>query len=207
MKRLLDIVLSLAAILLSCPLLLTVVAMIRLEGGGPVLFRQERVGLRGRSFHILKFRTMRPDGQGLGITVAGDDRITPLGRRLRSSKLDELPQLFNVLKGEMSLVGPRPELPAYVALWAADDRARVLSVRPGITDFASLIFRQEESLLAAQPDPEDYYRRILVPQKLRLARYYVRTRSCGLDLWLLAQTARSFLKHPTRIKTRLPRTR
>jgi|GEM_PF-655457 len=188
MKRGQDIALASAAIFLFGPLMLLAALLVHLSGPGPILFRQERVGQDGRLFTILKFRTM-----------AGDKRVTRFGALLRSSKLDELPQLFNVLKGDMSLTGPRPELPDYVALWTAEDRTVVLSVKPGITDFASLIFRREESLLADQSDPEDYYRRVLIPQKLRLARFYVRARTCRRDLWLLAETFCALLGLPGRL--------
>lgn len=203
MKRALDVTITLMALPPLCPLWLLAALLVRLDGPGPLLFRQERSGRHGRPFIILKFRSMAGGGQG--IAASAPHRVTRLGRLLRASKLDELPQLINVLKGEMSLVGPRPELPSYVALWPEADRAAVLSVRPGITDFASLIYRQEETLLAGRPDPEDYYRRVLIPQKLRLARFYVCRAGPGLDLWLLGQTARALLRLPSRLAPRRPR--
>jgi lipopolysaccharide/colanic/teichoic acid biosynthesis glycosyltransferase len=190
-KRLFDIALSLLALVLLCPLLLAVALWVRLDSRGPVLFRQQRVGRGGRLFAILKFRTMQVNAEaaGLQITVGQDPRITRTGRWLRRSKLDELPQLLNVLRGEMSMVGPRPEVPRYVALYPADQRATVLSVRPGITDLASLAFRDESTLLARSADPERTYVEEILPIKLRHACDYVARRSLWLDLRILARTA------------------
>ncbi len=146
-KRLFDILCAGVGLLLLSPLLLVVAAWVKLDSPGPVMFRQERVGRFGRSFRIHKFRTMRVDAPTLGpqITIGDDARITRSGRWLRASKVDELPQLWDVLRGAMSLVGPRPEVPRYVAMYPAELRALVLSVRPGITDPASLSFRNEAS--------------------------------------------------------------
>lgn len=190
-KRLFDIALSLLALALLCPLLLAVALWVRLDSPGPVLFRQQRVGRGGRLFAILKFRTMQVNAEaaGLQITVGQDPRITRTGRWLRRSKLDELPQLLNVLRGEMSMVGPRPEVPRYVALYPADQRATVLSVRPGITDLASLAFRDESTLLARSADPERTYVEEILPIKLCHACDYVARRSLWLDLRILARTA------------------
>ena len=190
-KRLFDITLSLLALVLLCPLLLAVALWVRLDSRGPVLFRQQRVGRGGQPFAILKFRTMQVNAEaaGLQITVGQDPRITRTGRWLRRSKLDELPQLWDVLRGEMSMVGPRPEVPRYVALYPADQRATVLSVRPGITDLASLAFRDESTLLARSADPERTYVEEILPIKLRHACDYVAQRSLWLDLHILARTA------------------
>jgi lipopolysaccharide/colanic/teichoic acid biosynthesis glycosyltransferase len=197
-KRLFDITLSLLALVLLCPLLLAVVLWVRLDSPGPVLFRQQRVGRGGRLFGILKFRTMQVNAEaaGLQITVGQDPRITSAGRWLRRSKLDELPQLLNVLRGEMSMVGPRPEVPRYVALYPADQRATVLSVRPGITDLASLAFRDESTLLARSTDPERTYVEEILPIKLLHACDYVARRSLWLDLRILALTALVLLGAP-----------
>ncbi|MDQ1259417.1 MAG: sugar transferase [Giesbergeria sp.] len=197
-KRLFDITLSLLALVLLCPLLLAVALWVRLDSPGPVLFRQQRVGRGGRLFGILKFRTMQVNAEaaGLQITVGQDPRITSAGRWLRRSKLDELPQLLNVLRGEMSMVGPRPEVPRYVALYPADQRATVLSVRPGITDLASLAFRDESTLLARSADPERTYVEEILPIKLRHACDYVVRRSLWLDLRILALTALVLLGAP-----------
>jgi lipopolysaccharide/colanic/teichoic acid biosynthesis glycosyltransferase len=174
-------------LLLCAPLLLACALLILLTDGPPVLFRQERIGLGARPFRIVKFRTMRA-GVGPLVTSAGDARVTPIGRLLRRAKLDELPQLGNVLAGSMTLVGPRPEVPAYVA---AHRRlfAGIADLKPGLTDWASLAFRDEEALLAAHAGEPDFYVAVLLPRKVALARLYRRARSRLLDLRLLAATA------------------
>jgi lipopolysaccharide/colanic/teichoic acid biosynthesis glycosyltransferase len=191
LKRGLDLFVAAAALMLSAPLLALVALCIRLDSPGPVLFRQERVGLGGRVFRIRKFRTMVVDApaRGLGITVGADPRVTRVGRVLRRSKLDELPQLLDVLAGHMSLVGPRPELPGYVALYPPELRALVLGVRPGITDPASLKYADEATLLAAAADPEREYREVLLPAKLRESADYIRGATLASDLRVLARTA------------------
>lgn len=188
-SRVLDIVLSLAGIALLAPVFLAAMALIVLEDGAPVLFRQWRIGKRGTPFRILKFRTMRSGSRGPSITAKHDPRITRTGAWLRAFKIDELPQLLNVLAGDMSLIGPRPEVPEYVRL---DDEhwRKVLESRPGITDLASLAFRDEESILAGCSDRDAYYRRILLPEKLRLNIQYQQSRSFTRDLRLLWMTAR-----------------
>lgn len=181
---------AVAAVVVLSPVLLTVAICIRIVDGGPVLFRQERVGKNGVPFRILKFRTMAVDGGAGGpdITAAGDVRVTGLGRHLRRWKLDELPQLFNVLVGSMSLVGPRPEVPDYVALYT-DGQRQVLGVRPGLTDPATLRYRNEEAVLACQDDPELYYRDTLMPEKLRMNLEYAQRRNVLSDLGVIYQTA------------------
>jgi len=164
-------------------------ALVRATSPGPALFAQERVGRGGRRFRIFKLRTM-VDGaaaRGPSVTAAGDPRVTPLGRLLRRTKLDELPQLWNVLRGDMSFVGPRPEVPRYVARYRPEDRA-VLTVRPGITDPASIAFRDEESILARQPDRERAYVEAVLPQKLALNRAYIAHQSFAMDLMIIAKT-------------------
>lgn len=187
--RFFDVGGALAAVALLSPLFLIASIMIMMEDDGPVFFRQRRVGRNGELFDILKFRTMRVQIDGPSITVAGDNRITRAGARLRKYKLDELPQFLNVLRGHMSLIGPRPEVPEFVQredrLWQA-----VLQVRPGITDLASLAFRNEEELLAPSGDPDAYYRSAVLPQKLQLNLQYQRSRSLLRDLKLLWMTAR-----------------
>src|SRR6218665_178408 len=175
-KRMLDLLGSALGLLLISPLLLVVALWVKLDSPGPVMFRQERVGLRGRSFLIHKFRTMRADAPALGpqITIGKDARITRSGQFLRRTKLDELPQLWDVLRGAMSLVGPRPEVPRYVALYPEDMRRLLLSVRPGITDLASLQYRDESSVLAQSADPERAYVEQVLPAKLALSARYVR---------------------------------
>ncbi|TXD99718.1 sugar transferase [Mitsuaria sp. TWR114] len=189
-KRLFDIVCAGIGLLLLSPLLLAVAVWVRLDSPGPVMFRQERVGRFGATFRIHKFRTMRVDAPRLGpqITIGDDARITRSGRWLRASKVDELPQLWDVLRGAMSLVGPRPEVPRYVALYPAELRELVLSVRPGITDPASLSFRNESELLARAEDPEREYVEVVMPMKLRLAADYVRNASLGGDIRLILAT-------------------
>jgi lipopolysaccharide/colanic/teichoic acid biosynthesis glycosyltransferase len=174
----------------SDAVLAAIAVCIRLDSVGPVIFRQERVGLHGRRFSILKFRTMRPmaETEGPQITVGADARITRSGRVLRKYKLDELPQLVNVLRGDMSVVGPRPEVPRYVALYPASVRDVVLSVRPGITDPASVAFKDEADLLAEQVDPEAHYVKVLMPIKLAHCVEYVQNQSLLLDLAIVGRT-------------------
>lgn len=193
-KRLFDIVLSALGLALLAPLLVVVALWIKLDSAGPVLFRQQRVGRHGRPFFIHKFRTMRVDNAGPQITVGADPRITRSGRLLRASKLDELPQLWDVLRGAMSFVGPRPEVPRYVALYPAELRELVLSVRPGITDPASLQFRNESELLAAAADPEREYVEVVMPAKLALARRYVEQASLLGDIRLILATLAALKK-------------
>ena len=191
-KRLFDLLGAGLALLLLWPLLLAVALLIRIDSPGPVFFRQERVGRHGRTFSIHKFRTMVADAAARGgpLTVGDDPRITRIGRKLRSTRLDELPQLIDVLVGHMSLVGPRPEVPRYVALYPAELRQRVLAVRPGITDPSSLEFIDEAELLAKAADPEREYVQKLLPRKLRLAAEYAECATLGTDLRVLARTLR-----------------
>jgi lipopolysaccharide/colanic/teichoic acid biosynthesis glycosyltransferase len=175
-------------LLLVSPVLALAAAAVLVTSGRPVLFRQERVGLGGKRFRILKLRTMRP-ARGPQVTVGGDARVTPVGRFLRKAKLDELPQLWNVLSGDMSLVGPRPEVPAYVDP-SSEAWTRVLAARPGLTDPVTLRLRNEEELLAAVPgDREEYYRSTLQPWKLRGYVEYQTSRTWMTDLEVLARTA------------------
>lgn len=189
-KRVFDTVIAGLALVLLFPVFLIVALIIRRTSPGPVFFRQTRIGLRGKPFCIFKFRSMRVhDAKGAAqVTVSGDDRVTGIGRFLRKSKLDELPQLLNVVRGEMSLIGPRPEVPAYVEKYAPANRAVVLAVRPGLSDFASIRFRNESELLAAQADPMAYYEKKLLPAKLRYGRFYVRHASVWLDIKLIIWT-------------------
>jgi lipopolysaccharide/colanic/teichoic acid biosynthesis glycosyltransferase len=189
MKRLFDILFSFIGLLLLQPLFVVIAIMIKVGSTGPVFFRQERVGKNFRGFTIYKFRTMVLDAEkkGLRITSGGDNRITRVGRMLRRFKIDELPQLYNVLKGDMSLVGPRPEVTRYVE-WYKEDYERILSVRPGITDISSLTFRNEESILQGKDDPERYYVHVLLPEKMRLAREYIQNVSFFYDVRLIFKT-------------------
>ena len=192
-KRFVDVVASAAGLLLLAPFFALIALAIKLESPGPVFFRQERVGRHGQPFRIFKFRTMTvaPPSGGVPLTVAGDARITRVGAFLRKSKLDELAQLIDVLCGNMSLVGPRPEVPRYVATYPRDLRDKVLSVRPGITDPASLAFRDESAMLACAADPQREYIEIVLPAKLRLSARYIDEASFGTDLRLIAATLRT----------------
>lgn len=180
-------------LVLLAPTLLLAAVWVRLDSPGPVLFRQTRIGRDGVPFTIHKFRTMRVE-PGAAITVGEDPRITRSGRFLRQTKLDELPQLWDVLRGAMSLVGPRPELPRYVELYPADLRAQVLSVRPGITDPASLAYSHEAELLAAAADPEREYREVILPAKLRLSAEYAACATLATDLRLILATLRRVVR-------------
>jgi len=197
-KRLIDATLSLMALLILCPFLLIVGMLVKWTSPGPMLYWHERVGWDGQIFKIAKFRSMiaNADKQGLGITVSGDARVTGFGAFLRKSKIDELPQLWNVLTGSMSFVGPRPELPQYVSNYTPEQR-QVLSVRPGITDLASIRYRHEESILARSDDPDLYYRNVVLPDKLALNLQYVRDISLPVDIKLVVQTMTSLFKQPT----------
>jgi lipopolysaccharide/colanic/teichoic acid biosynthesis glycosyltransferase len=195
MKRLFDLLVSFCGLALLSPVLLYVALAIRREDGGPVFYRGERTGRGGRSFRIFKFRTMVVDAEKLGAASTADDdpRITRAGRRLRKYKLDELPQLINVLTGDMSLVGPRPEVKRYTDLYAGEEKA-ILSVRPGITDWASIWNSDEGALLAGQADPDRYYEEHIRPEKIRLQLRYVRERSFRTDVRILLETLRVILR-------------
>ena len=190
MKRLFDLTLSLVGLAILLPVLGLVAATVWMTSGRPVFFCQERVGLNGRPFTLVKFRTMAvSDGaEGTSITVRGDPRITPLGRFLRRTKLDEFPQLWNVVRGEMSLVGPRPEVPEIVEGYSPE-MLEIFSVRPGITSIASLLLSDEEGLLALTPDSERAYREVLVPFKVELGMEHVRRNSLSFDISVLSRTA------------------
>lgn len=187
-KRLFDVVASLAGLLVLAPLFAGLALAVKLYDGGPVFYRARRVGRGGRLFALFKFRSMVTDAdrRGPGITMQGDARITPVGRFLRRTKLDELPQLLNVVRGDMSLVGPRPEDPRYVALYTEAQR-RALDVRPGITSAASLAYRHEEQELSG-PDGEHVYVQEVMPHKLDIDLAYLRERSFWSDLRLIWRT-------------------
>jgi len=195
-KRLFDLVMGSALLLIFSPLLLGIALLIKRRSPGPVFFRQVRVGRGDRLFLIYKFRTMTVDADQNGpqITSSDDSRVTPLGRFLRNTKLDELPQLINVVKGDMSLVGPRPQVPRFVDEFRPDHRSIVLAVRPGITGPTQLTFRHEERLLEGQPDPEQYYIERLLPIKCAMDAEYVRQRCWSYDLRVLGKTAFLFLR-------------
>lgn len=194
-KRLFDVVFALVALIGIAPVLLVASLWIKLDSVGPVFFRQVRVGRHGNEFRIYKFRTMRAAAESLGpqITVGVDPRITTSGHFLRRYKIDELPQFLNVLLGDMSIVGPRPEVPRYVALYSPEQRRVVLSLRPGITDLASLEYKDENDLLGQSADPESVYVQQVLPAKLALCMRYVQMRSFWGDLVIIGRTLRVFL--------------
>jgi lipopolysaccharide/colanic/teichoic acid biosynthesis glycosyltransferase len=186
-KRALDVLAStVALVMLSMPLLL-IGLLIKMDSKGPALFKQPRLGRGGRLFHIWKLRTMVDGARGSLVTADGDRRVTRVGRFLRRTKLDELPQLVNVWLGDMSLVGPRPEVPRYLPCYSELDRI-VLEVRPGITDPASIWFRDEERVLGRFTDPERAYKEVILPLKLELGREYVRGQSFTGDLGIIMKT-------------------
>ena len=188
-KRTFDLGVSALGLVATGPLLVLIALLVKASDCGPVFYRQVRVGRHGRPFRIWKFRTMvvNADKLGLSVTRDGDPRITRIGRLLRKSKLDELPQLLNVLCGEMSFVGPRPEVPRYVDRYTADQRV-ILDLVPGITDLATLEFRNEEELLATAPDTESFYVQECIPRKIALNLEYSRRASLAQDLWIILQT-------------------
>ncbi len=187
-KRAFDLLIAALALLLLAPLLLAVALLIKLDSPGPVFFRQERVGRHGVPFRIHKFRTMREGAAGLAITVGADPRITKAGAFLRRTRIDELPQLIDVLQGTMSLVGPRPEVPRYVAHYPPELRERALAVRPGITDPVSLAYIDEAALLAAAADPEREYVERILPVKVQRQAEYAERASLATDLGVLCRT-------------------
>lgn len=193
-KRMFDIVCSTLGLLLLSPVFLLVSLLILVGDGKPVFFSQERIGYRGRAFRICKFRTMVRDAESLGkpLTVGRDARITRIGRRLRKYKLDELPQLFNVLRGEMSLVGPRPEVSQYVRLYSREQR-KILGLMPGITDPASIAYSDESRLLANLDNPEQYYIEFVLSDKIRRDLEYAANATLWSDLMVLIKTARKIL--------------
>ncbi|AVQ18138.1 MULTISPECIES: sugar transferase [Fusobacterium] len=188
LKRLFDIVASFCGIVILFPLIVIVSILIKLTSKGPVLFKQVRVTKNGRLFKIYKFRTMRENSEGnKQITVGNDSRITGVGHILRKTKLDELPQLFNVLKGEMSLVGPRPEVPKYVELYTEEQR-EILKVSAGITDYASIYFSNESELLGEAENPEEFYIKKIMPYKIELNKKYIKEIGIVTDIKLIILT-------------------
>lgn len=189
-KRLLDLALVVPGLLVLSPMFLFIALWIKMDSRGPVFFQQVRVGLNGDNFRILKFRTMVVDAEnkGLKVTVGRDPRITRSGHYLRKYKLDELPQLINVLMGDMSLVGPRPEVPEFVAYYSEDEKQRVLSVRPGITDNASVVYRNENDVLAKAEDPRRAYIDDVLPEKMRYYLEYVDNHSLIGDIKIILRT-------------------
>ena len=194
-KRMFDLVFSMLGVIFLVPLFIFVAVWIKFDSKGPVFFRQERVGKYGKNFLIFKFRTMCLDAETKGrqLTVGQDSRITRSGVFLRKFKIDELPQLLNVIAGDMSLVGPRPEVPRYVSLYPPGVRERVLSVKPGITDYASIEFKDESTVLGRSADPDKSYIEEIMPIKLKYYERYVAERSLWLDFKLIIATLRSLI--------------
>ena len=190
MKRLFDFTASFFGLILLAPIFVLSALWIMIDSKGPIFFRQERVGFQGINFRIHKFRTMvlNAEKKGKQITVGEDSRITTVGSFLRKYKLDELPQLIDVLVGDMSLVGPRPEVPKYIDCYSDDEKYDVLSVKPGITDNASIEFRDENELLASSKDPEAAYISEVLPKKIALYRKYVKERSFFGDVAIIFKT-------------------
>lgn len=201
MKRIFDLILSSMGIIILSPVLLWIAWRIHRVDRGPVFYRGERVGRHGKIFHIFKFRTMVVNAEKIGGPSTADDdpRITPIGHKLRKFKLDELPQLFNVFLGEMSLVGPRPEVKRYTDMFTEEEKA-VLSVRPGITDWASLWNSDEGSVLAGAEDPEAAYMKLIRPTKVKLQMKYVRERSFLTDLDIIWKTLMVLVNSKTRME-------
>jgi len=195
MKRVFDVIMAAVGLLLLTPILLLVSLLIKLDSPGPVFFTQERMGRKFRPFRIYKFRTMVPDAPRLGgkVTAGADPRITRIGRYLRWMKVDELPQLLNVLKGDMSVVGPRPEVRQYVELFRSDYE-EILQVSPGITDLASMHYRHEAELLGRSENPEDRYVKEILPEKIKLAKEYLHRSSFLFDIVVLLKTFVAIVK-------------
>lgn len=188
-KRIFDIICSGLGLVILSPFLLFVAIRIKMGSDGPVFFKQIRVGEKGKEFKILKFRTMVVDAEKLGrqITVGNDNRITKIGAFLRKYKIDELPQLINVFKGDMSLVGPRPEVPRYVKMYTEEQR-KVLDVKPGITDLASIRYRDENELLGKAENPDEFYINTIMPDKLALNVEYINKSNIFFDIYIIIKT-------------------
>ena len=194
LKRIFDIILSLFGLIILLPFMLIIAIFIKLDSKGPVFFKQLRVTKNEREFKIFKYRTMRVGSDKYSqITVGKDDRITKIGSFLRKYKLDEIPQLINVLIGDMSLVGPRPEVPKYVALYT-DEQKEILKVRAGITDYASIEFSNENDLLALEEDPEKAYIEKVMPKKIELNKKYLSEISILTDIRIILLTIKKILK-------------
>lgn len=192
LKRGFDVLASVAGLTVLFPVFVGCAVAVRVGSPGPILFRQERMGSGFAPFYLLKFRSMTHEAAGAQVTAAGDRRVTPVGRFLRKYKLDELPQLINVLRGEMSLVGPRPEVRKYVEAFRGE-YSRILEVLPGITDYAAIEFRDEEALLADSAEPEDTYVNEVLPAKIQLYFKYLDDRSLAVDAAIIVRTLRAIL--------------
>lgn len=196
MKRIFDIIASGLGILLLCPLFIAIALWIKLDSKGPILYKQQRVGRNNKDFTLYKFRSMRIGADRCGLITVGerDPRVTYSGYLIRKYKLDELPQLINVFLGDMSLVGPRPEVRKYVELYSKE-QMNVLSVRPGITDMASVLYRNENELLGKVEDPEQYYREVIMKDKLNINLDYIRQCSFLYDMKLILLTIKTIIRN------------
>ncbi|HKX32980.1 MAG TPA: sugar transferase [Blastocatellia bacterium] len=194
-QRLFDLLVAIPILIFLLPIFVAIIVWIKLDSRGPAFFLQQRVGRFGHPFRIFKFRSMIVEAEQAGtqITIGRDPRITRCGRILRQYRLDELPQLLNIIKGEMSLVGPRPEVPRYVALYTVEQQS-ILAVRPGLTSPATITFNNESELLARQPDPEQYYRSELIPAKIRRDLEYSRQATVWTDCVVICRTLRRILR-------------
>lgn len=188
MKRMFDIFLAMIAILVLLPVLLLIALLIKLTMPGPVLFNQTRIGRKARPFKIYKFRSMKPSSSNNSITLSNDSRITPLGSFIRQSKLDELPQLFNIIKGDMSIVGPRPDVPEYYDTLTGSGQI-IWDLRPGLTGLDSIVYPNEQTILSRQPNPKEYYNTVLWPHKVSLNLWYAQNRNFYMDLKIIVNTA------------------
>lgn len=186
-KRIFDFVFSFVGLILLTPLILVIYILIKVKMPGPAFFKQKRVGQFGELFVMVKFRTMKVDHGGSSISVKGESRITPLGATLRKYKLDELPELWNVLKGEMSFVGPRPDVPGYADTLQGEDK-NILLLKPGITGPASMKYSNEEEILALQSDPKTYNDEVIYPDKVRINLEYLKRRHIAMDIWFIILT-------------------
>jgi len=193
-KRCVDVLIAFFLLLLVCPILMLIAVLIKLDSEGPVLFRQTRIGVRFKPFEIVKLRTMQDHNHGSAVTLGADPRITRVGRWLRRSKFDEIPQLWNVLRGDMSIVGPRPVIPELAAEFHGAYE-QLLRVRPGLTDPASLKYCHEAEVLQSVPDPLEYFKTVVIPDKLRISEHYLEHETLLSDLELVAKTARAILPH------------
>jgi len=196
-KRLLDILLSLAALSILSPLFCFTILFIKLDSNGPAFFRQQRIGKDFRPFGLIKFRSMVHNPQKSQFNPGDESRVTRIGRFIRKTKIDELPELLNVLRGNMSIIGPRPEVSRYVEIYP-DKFNKILSVRPGLSDFASIKYRDEEKILSNQYDPERFYIETILPDKLRLAQQYVDAISFQTDMKIIFETLKEVLSKQRR---------
>lgn len=190
LKRTLDLTLSVLSLPLLLPVMILIAVAIKRDSPGPVFYRQVRVGRGGRPFRIFKFRSMVADAsrKGTALTVKADTRVTRAGRFLRQTKLDELPQVFNILVGDMSIVGPRPEVPEFMKFYSPGQRSIILSMRPGMTDYAALLFRNESALLDQSRDPVEFYRTVIMPTKFRCYERYSHDLGMLTDLRIMLAT-------------------